>query len=378
MSTPHPDQLAAGQAGTAASRDPSPRDASDSGGTRGSSGTGAAAGPGVVSSLRRHVEVLAAAPRNRGADPAHLCTARRYVMEQLHAAGWTLTEQPFTTPTGLGVSDAGYPLAHLWPLRIRGPVEGVNIIATRGRPITKQTLVVLAHLDSVRNSPGADDNASGVAVILQAAAQIPDPDNTGSSDLDSGRDVALVLVDLEEISLAGSTHLAKTVTPGAVLNLESVGYYDRAPHSQRLPLGLSLAAPPLAQQICGRRSAGDFALVVHRPDSAPIAGRWAAAAEQAGLPTVVHQDNRHTGAGWRLERLVNPVGANLDRSDHAPFWNAGVPAVVVCDTAPLRARHYHRPSDTPDTLDYPALAAVTTATIATARAWQTTDLNAHQ
>ncbi len=136
-------------------------------------------------------------------------------------------------PAGLGVSDAGYPLGHLWPLRIRGPVPGVNIVATHGRPITEHTLVVMAHLDSV----------SGVAVILQAAEQIP--------DLERRRDVALVLVDLEEISLAGSTHLAKTVTPGAVLNLESVGYYNPAPGSQRLPPGLGPAAPALVKGAAG-------------------------------------------------------------------------------------------------------------------------------
>lgn len=153
--------------------------------------------------------------------------------------------------------------------------------------------------------PGADDNASGVAVILQAAEQIPDPDRSALEGSSHGtdRDVAVVLVDLEEISLAGSTHLATTVTPGAVPNLESVGHYDRAKGSQRLPPGLGLAAPQLLDQIRGRRSAGDFVMVAHRPDSAPIARLWADAAEEAGLPTVVHQDNRHTGAGWRLETL---------------------------------------------------------------------------
>jgi len=118
-------------------------------------------------------------------------------------------------------------------------------------------------------------------------------------------------------------------------------------------------------------------LVVHRRDSSPIAHLWARSAQDAGLPTVVHQDNRYTGAGFRLERLVNLVGANLDRSDHAPFWNAGVPSVVVCDTAPLRNRNYHRPSDTPDTLDYRALAAVTTPMVAAAHGWQTSDLTAN-
>ena len=331
----------------------------------------------LAAALRRHVDVLAAAPRNRNADPEHLAGIRRYVLEQLHTAGWTLTEQRFTTPTGLGVSDAGYPIGHLWPLRVRGPVEGVNLIATRGQPITEQTLVILAHLDSVKNSPGADDNASGVAVILVAAGLISDLgdlDGLGGgqpseASPEVGPDVALVLVDLEEISLAGSTHLAKTVTPGVVLNLESVGYYDPAPNSQRLPPGLGWAAPELVKQIRGRGSAGDFVMLAHRADATPIVQAWAAAAEAAGLPTVVHQDNRSTGPGWRFERLANPIGANLDRSDHAPFWNAGVPAVVVCDTAPLRNRNYHRPSDTPDTLDYQALAAVTRATVATAHAW---------
>lgn len=217
----------------------------------------------LPAALRRHVDVLASAPRNRNADPGHLAAARRYVTEHLQAAGWTVTEQTFSTPADLGVSDAGYPIGHLWPLRIRGPVPGVNIVATRGRPITERTLVILAHLDSVRNSPGADDNVSGVAVIIQAANQIP--------DLEGDRDVALVLVDLEEISLAGSTHLAKTATPGAVLNLESVGHYDPAPGSQHLPPGLGLAAPGLVKQIRVRKSAADFVLVVHRRDSAPIA-----------------------------------------------------------------------------------------------------------
>jgi len=326
----------------------------------------AAAGPAgrneLAGTLHRHVSVMAAAPRNRRADTGHLQGVRQYAVEQLEAAGWSVTAMSFTTPPGLGVSDAGYPTANLWPLRVRGPVSGVNIVATRGGPITADTLLVLAHLDSVRNSPGADDNASGAAVVLAAAAGVPSPSRR--------RDVALALVDLEEITMGGSTHLARTVTPGAVLNLESVGYYRSGPGSQRMPAGLAVVGPVLAEQVKARGSAADFALVVHRPDSTGVASAWAAAATEAGLPTIVHRDNRYTGRGYRLERLVNLVGSNLDRSDHAPFWNAGVPSVVVSDTAPLRNPNYHRPTDTPDTLDYAALAAVTAATAATAGQWQ--------
>jgi len=138
-------------------------------------------GRGLSVALRRHVDVLASAPRDRNADAEHLTAARRYVTEHLQAAGWSVAGQPFTTPAGLGVSDAGYPVGHLWPLRLRGSVAGVNIVVTRGRPITEDTLVVLAHLDSVSNSPGADDNVSGVAVILQAAEQIHELRGLGMS-----------------------------------------------------------------------------------------------------------------------------------------------------------------------------------------------------
>ncbi len=158
----------------------------------------------LASTLRRHVATLVAAPRNRKADTGHLKAVRDYAGEQLRAAGW-VTTQDFTTSAALGVSDAGYPTANLWPLRVRGAVAGVNIIATRsGGPITQDTLLVLAHLDSVRNSPGANDNASGAAAVLADAPDIPSPSGR--------RDVALGLVDLEEIIMAGSSQLARAVT----------------------------------------------------------------------------------------------------------------------------------------------------------------------
>ncbi len=157
-------------------------------------------------------------------------------------------------------------------------------------------------------------------------------------------------------------------------NLESVGYYDPAHGTQKLQPGLGLIAGGLAAEIRDRNSAGDFALVVHRKDSAGLARGWAAAAGRAGLPAVLFQDNRYTGPGYRVERLVDVIGDNLDRSDHAPFWNAHVPAVMVTDTVPLRNRHYHRLSDTAETLDYDRLAAVTLATIELAREWQTGSL----
>jgi Zn-dependent M28 family amino/carboxypeptidase len=57
-----------------------------------------------------------------------------------------------------------------------------------------------------------------------------------------------------------------------------------------------------------------------------------------------------------------PVARNFSRSDHVRFWRAGMPAIQVTNTANFRSPHYHRPSDTPDTLDYVTLSAIVAAT----------------
>jgi len=75
----------------------------------------------LTPTLHGHVSVLAAGPRNRRADTAHLTAVRQYAVDQLAAAGWSVSTQDFTTRGGLGVSDAGYPTANLWPLRSAVP-----------------------------------------------------------------------------------------------------------------------------------------------------------------------------------------------------------------------------------------------------------------
>ncbi|MFD8818466.1 M28 family peptidase, partial [Streptomyces sp. NPDC059627] len=115
----------------------------------------------------------------------------------------------------------------------------------------------------------------------------------------------------------------------------------------------------------------DFALVVHRKSSAAAAGVWqrAAAASSAGLPSLLLRDPRPDGVVGLLAGLALPPAGHLGRSDHAPFWNRRVPALMVTDTANFRNPHYHRPTDVADTLDYRRLAAVASATAVTAVHW---------
>ena len=330
----------------------------------------------IQSQLRTHVSTLATAPRNRISDPDHLAASRSYVVDYLTSCGWTVEQQPFTVPAGIGVSDAGRPSAKWFPVRPRKAMHGVNIIATRGGPIDAGTLLIVAHLDTVRHSPGADDNASGVAAALEVAAAHP-LDHTASTPIQppeprppkTSANLALALADLEEAGLAGARELARTISPGAVINLESVGYYTDTAGSQHLPPGTGLAAPALVRQVRQRDSRGDFALVVHRASSSQLAEAWMLAAGHAGLATIDIQDRRPTGGLFRLVRPFDIVGSNLDRSDHGPFWDRGVPAVVVTGTAPMRNHRYHYATDTPDTLDYPRLAAVTMATATVAADW---------
>ncbi|MCF3963179.1 M28 family peptidase [Streptomyces fuscigenes] len=156
-----------------------------------------------------------------------------------------------------------------------------------------------------------------------------------------------------------------------MLCLESVGYFDTAPGSQRLPRGARLALPGAAAELEASGLRGDFTLVVHRRSSRAAAEAWRDAARAAVPPlrSLLLRDPRADGRIGAALGYAVPVLNNLSRSDHAPFWTRRVPALLLTGTADFRNAHYHRPTDTPGTLDYGRLAAVATATAATAVNW---------
>ncbi len=203
-------------------------------------------------------------------------------------------------------------------------------------------------LDSVHSSPGADDNASAVAIALELGRQL---------DRD---DVAIVLTDHEESAMLGARMLVRNgPRPRLVINLESLGYFRDEPNSQRIIP--DLAHPELAATIKAAGSRGDFVLVAYRPNSAPAAATILDKLNATGLVAYGLEDRRWNGAGQKITARLNPVGLSLDRSDHAPFWRARVPALVLTDTHVARNPNYHRPTDTPDTLDYDRMGSITQA-----------------
>jgi Zn-dependent M28 family amino/carboxypeptidase len=214
------------------------------------------------------------------------------------------------------------------PLRLD---EAGNVIA--GTPDDARVLIG-AHYDSVPNTPGADDNASALAALVAAARAIGP---------DAG--VCLVAFDGEESGFLGSrAFVARHRMPrlAHVHILEMVGYASHAANSQRNPLPM-IDAPTV----------GDFLAVVGSYTSGPLLRHVLSAADSHPIPvqTLELPD-------VPLHR-IDELSPHLLRSDHAPFWWSGRPALMWTDTAEFRNPHYHQASDTPDTLDFEFLAAVT-------------------
>lgn len=203
-----------------------------------------------------------------------------------------------------------------------------------GDEAERELVVVGAHYDSVPDSPGADDNASALAALLEIGR--------GLAPLRRRHDLRLIAFDLEEVGFRGSRHHAAECAWARrpirlMLSLEMLGYCSHEPGSQQYPGKLGAVLP----------DRGDFIgllcnLAAMRPTFALTRGLRSADARTFALPT-----------GFRGEWI--PASC---RSDHVPFWELGYPAVLVTDTAGLRNPHYHEPSDVPDTLDYEFLAAV--------------------
>jgi Peptidase family M28 len=223
-----------------------------------------------------------------------------------------------------------------------------NVVMTSSGLGDGPFLLLGAHYDSVPATPGADDNASAVAVCLECARLIR-RHNVGS--------VMIVFFNREEDGFLGSSefvahlkdHPAQSVAEAHIF--EMVGYRDRTPGSQGMPPGLPLPGAP---------KAGDFLALLANSGSNAIAESLIdlAACYVPQFPVVALK------VYFGLEKAFG----HLNRSDHAPFWQAGIPGIMWTDTAEFRNPNYHLASDTPDTLDYAFMSDV--AKVALARAVQ--------
>ena len=189
-------------------------------------------------------------------------------------------------------------------------------------------------------SPGADDNASGVAAALEIARLLVEhpPERT----------VRLCFFAAEEVDLRGSrihveNLLARGETVEGLFNLDAIGHASTEPDSQQAPVRILF--------VTWMPSTGDFVTVVGDWSSGPLGNLYEAAVDTY-VPELPYYSANRIG-GWFEDG---------HRSDHANYWRAGIPAVALSDTGEFRSPHYHAPSDTPDTLDFEFLDGVTRAT----------------
>jgi aminopeptidase YwaD len=270
----------------------------------------------VKDRLLAHLQALIG-ERHPLSSPKNLQLAESYLSTQLRECGLTVE-------------------LHLFEARRE---KYHNVVATAAGEKQGPPLIVAAHFDTVEQSPGADDNASGLAALLEVARLV--------QKMDLARPVRFIAFNLEEENLVGSVAYATNLRTsgqkviGAIV-LECVGYARSKPGSQQRPPRVPIEVP----------SVGDFLAVVGNENS----GR---------LVTAVTSSGGRAVPLLKMVPLVVPGRGEMlpdtRRSDHAAFWDQGFPAVMLTDTANFRNPHYHRPTDTIETLNLDFLENVTTA-----------------
>lgn len=278
----------------------------------------------LAENLRRHVARLSVDIGERHLwSGDSLERAAQYIESEFSAAGYAPTRQTYTA--------------------YRRPVA--NIIAEK-KGTRPQSIVIGAHYDSVPGSPGADDNASGVAGLLELARMLRTTSCTCGFKL-------VAFVNEESPSFGsdymGSMQYARRLRQRGenvafMISLEMIGCFDQH-RPQNYPLRLMQRFYPRT---------GDFIAIVADLHSHQPARVLARTMRKEGLV--------------RAAVLVAPRQfGGIDRSDHSAFWKHGFKALMITDTAPFRNENYHRETDTIDTINFDAMTAVVASLFAALR-----------
>lgn len=281
----------------------------------------------VAARLRAHVEAIAGEPHNLG-HPEALERAARYIESTLSGMGYAVRRQPFDD----------------------GQVRNIEVEiepAAVGAP----TLVVGAHYDSAYSAPGANDNGTGTAAILELARAL------GNLRGKAAVRIRLVFFANEEppffkTERMGSLVYARRLRQSGervsgMFSLETLGWYSDRKGSQRYPFPLDLLYP----------DTGNFVAFVGTVESRPLVRKTVKAFRELA---------RFPSEGGTAPGFVQ----GIDWSDHWSFEQVGIPALMVTDTAPFRYPYYHSVEDTPDKVDYERLTRVVSGLELVIRHWR--------
>jgi peptidase M28-like protein len=267
--------------------------------------------------LEGHVQVLAGEIGERNMlRPTQLAAAARYLEDRLREYGPAVVSEEF---------EAG------------GAAVRNLVVERRGATNPDEIVLVGAHYDSVIGSPGANDNATGVAALLEIARALvrQQPGRTVRCAFFVNEEPPFYMTD----AMGSLFHARRARQRGerivAMLSLETIGYYTDAKRSQHYPLPFALFYPGTGNFVGFVGNLGSRGLV--RRAVASFRGHAAFPSEGVAAPGWI------AGIGW---------------SDHWSFWQQGYPAVMVTDTALFRYAPYHTRADTPDRVGYDHLSRV--------------------
>jgi hypothetical protein len=273
----------------------------------------------LAQSLTRHIATIAAREHNL-AHYDELEKVARYIEATLASFGYDVGRQEFLAEGKV--------------------VRNIDVtVEPAGQRADPEVIVVGAHYDSVSGSPGANDNASGVAAVIELARLARDLDAVGA------KRIRFAFFVNEEppyfrTEAMGSLQYARALARRnerviAMYSLETIGFYSSEPGSQIYPAPFGLIFP----------DRGDFVAFVGMLGSrALVRNTMRSFRSHTAFPTI----------GGVVPGFVPGIGW----SDHWAFAEHGFQAVMITDTAPFRYPHYHRPSDTPDKVDAEKVARV--------------------
>jgi Zn-dependent M28 family amino/carboxypeptidase len=263
--------------------------------------------------LKRHVSAIASAEHNTR-TPQRLEAAARAIESELKSIGYEVRSQAF---------DAGGITVRNLEATIPGGKTGAFVIG--------------AHYDSAPGAPGANDNGSGTAALLELARLFRGwkPKHTLRLAFFVNEEPPYFKGPAMGSKVYADELMARSERVAAMFSLETIGYYSERPGSQRYPFPLNLFYP----------ERGDFLAFVANLASRGLLHETIGAFRAAA---------RFPSDGVAAPAFI----PGIDWSDQWSFWAHGIPALMITDTALYRYPYYHLATDTPDKLDYDRLARV--------------------
>lgn len=272
----------------------------------------------IQTNLKRTVNFLSKEIGSRGyLQVDSLNKTGDYIKSELSNYGYTVLEQPY---------------------EVEGHIYKNIFVELKGEKPPEKVLVIGAHYDTVMGTPGADDNASGIAGLIELARLL--------SDRSFDKTIQLVAFTLEEAPFFRSRFMGshiyaqslkqRGIDVEGVICLEMIGYFTDAPESQLFPLPFFRWMYP---------TKGNFIIIVGNMRSRSFLNRV-----KSGFKK---------GTDLPVESIsAIPLVIGIDFSDHRSFWKLNYDAVMVTDTAFYRNPQYHGMGDTPEILDYERMAKV--------------------